>query len=78
MMTEDRNDFPKEETRNPDEIIVRDIEMFHAEVMEEGKSLWIGIYRKNGQVDHYNIVVKGKKMSTLWSPNTGNMTDVNF
>jgi hypothetical protein len=70
---EDRNDFPKTEEYNPDEIIVEDIEMFHAEVMEKGKSLWIGITRKNGQIDHLNICVKGNKLSTLWSPNTGNM-----
>jgi hypothetical protein len=69
----DRNDFPKTEEYNPDEIIVEDIEMFHAEVMEQGKSLWIGITRKNGQIDHLNICVKGNKLSTLWSPNTGNM-----
>ena len=65
----DRNDFPTEECYNPDEIIVRDIDMFHAEMMSP-EHLWIGITRKNGQIDHYNISVKGKKLSTLWSPNT--------
>jgi hypothetical protein len=73
-MTQDRNDFPKEECKNPDEIIVRDIEMFHAEMMGPD-ALWIGITRKNGQIDHYNVMVKGKKLSTLWSPNTGNMNE---
>jgi hypothetical protein len=68
---ENRKDFPKQETENPDEIIVQDIEMFHAEVMEEGKSIWIGITRKNGQVDHINISTKGKKLSVLWTPATG-------
>ena len=42
----DRTDFPKQECYNPDEIIVQDIEMFHMEVMEEEKSIWIGITRK--------------------------------
>ena len=74
-MTEDRNDFPKEETQNPDEIIVRDIDMFHFEVMEEGNSIWCGITLNNGQIDHLNICVKGNKLSTLWSPNTGNMNE---
>jgi len=32
-MTGDRNDFPKEECKNPDEIIVRDIDTFHAKMM---------------------------------------------
>ena len=68
----DRNDFPLEETRNPDEIIVSDIDTFFMEMMNKD-SMWIGITRKNGQIDHLNICVKGKKLSTLWSPNTGNM-----
>ncbi len=67
-----RNDFPLDETRNPDEIIVSDIDTFFMEMMDKD-SMWIGITRKNGQIDHLNICVKGKKLSTLWSPNTGNM-----
>lgn len=65
----DRSDFPKTEEKNPDEIIVSDIQMFHAEMMSD-THLWIGIYRKDGQVDHLNIFVKGKKLFTLWQPNT--------
>ena len=68
----DRKDFPLDETRNPDEIIVSDIDTFFMEMMDKD-SMWIGITRKNGQIDHLNICVKGKKLSTLWSPNTGNM-----
>lgn len=67
-----RKDFPLEETRNPNEIIVSDIDTFFMEMMDKD-SMWIGITRKNGQIDHLNICVKGKKLSTLWSPNTGNM-----
>lgn len=67
-----RNDFPLDETRNPDEIIVSDIDTFFMEMMDKD-IMWIGITRKNGQIDHLNICVKGKKLSTLWSPNTGNM-----
>lgn len=68
----DRTDFPKTEEKNPDEIIVQDIEMFHAEMLSSD-ALWVGITRKNGQIDHFNICVKGKKLSTLWTPNTENM-----
>jgi hypothetical protein len=68
----DRKDFPLDETQNPDEIIVSDIDTFFMEMMDKD-SMWIGITRKNGQIDHLNICVKGKKLSTLWSPNTGNM-----
>lgn len=69
-----RSNFPLEETKNPDEIIVSDIETFHMEMMSPD-SMWIGITRKNGQIDHLQISVKGKKLSTLWSPNTGNMNN---
>lgn len=71
-----RNDFPTEECYNPDEIIVSDIDMIHFEMMDDG-FMWCGIYRKNGQIDHLNISVKGKKLSTLWSPATGFMNTNN-
>ena len=71
-----RKDFPLDETQNPDEIIVSDIDTFFMEMMDKD-SMWIGITRKNGQIDHLNICVKGKKLSTLWSPNTGNMNTEN-
>ena len=67
---EDRTDFPKQETKNPDEIIVTDVSMVHFERMDDG-FLWCGIYRKNGQVDHLNIITKGNKLSVLWTPATG-------
>jgi hypothetical protein len=72
----DRTDFPKTEEYNPDEIIVSDIDTFFMEMMNKD-SMWIGITRKNGQIDHLNICVKGNKLSTLWSPNTGNMNTEN-
>ena len=68
---ENRTDFPKQETKNPDEIIVQDIEMFHMEMMIENEAMWIGITRKNGQIDHLQITTKGKKLSVLWTPSTG-------
>ncbi len=69
--SENRTDFPKQETKNPDEIIVQDIETFHMEMMIENEAMWIGITRKNGQVDHLNIITKGDKLSVLWTPSTG-------
>jgi hypothetical protein len=72
---ENRTDFPKQETENPDEIIVSDVSMVHFERMDDG-FLWCGIYRKNGQIDHLNITTKGKKLSVLWTPATGH-TDPN-
>ena len=40
---------------NPDEIILEDVKMFHYEVMEQGKSVWLGIYLNNGKMYHMNI-----------------------
>lgn len=71
-MSIDRNDFPKEETKNPDEIIVRDIDTFHMEMMDDG-FMWIGLIRKDGQIDHLNIVAKGDKLSVMWTPRTGHI-----
>jgi hypothetical protein len=56
--------------KNPDEIVVRDIDMVHFEMMDDG-FLWCGIYHKNGQIDHFNISAKKNKLSTLWMPNIG-------
>jgi hypothetical protein len=41
--------------KNPDEIVLEDVKMFHYEVMEEGRAVWMGIYLNNGQVFHLNI-----------------------
>jgi hypothetical protein len=56
--------------KNPDEIVVKDIDMIHFEMMDDG-FLWCGIYHKNGQVDHFNITAKKNKLSTIWMPNCG-------
>ena len=41
--------------RNPDEIVLEDIRMFHYETMEEGRHVWIGIYMNDGKIYHMNI-----------------------
>ena len=41
--------------KNPDEIVLEDIRMFHYETMEEGRHVWIGIYTNNGKIYHMNI-----------------------
>lgn len=40
---------------NPDEIILENVKLFHYEVMEPGKAVWLGIYLNNGQIFHLNI-----------------------
>jgi hypothetical protein len=51
------------EEKNPDEIVVKDVDMIHFEMMDDG-FLWFGIYHKNGQIDHFNITAKKNKLST--------------
>ena len=41
--------------KNPDEIVLEDIRMFHYETMEEGRHVWIGIYMNDGKIYHMNI-----------------------
>ena len=41
--------------KNPDEIVLEDVKMFHYETMEPGKAVLLGIYLNNGQIFHLNI-----------------------
>lgn len=40
--------------RNPDEIVLEDIKMFHYEVMNKN-DIWMGIYTNDGKIYHMNI-----------------------
>ena len=54
-------------TENPDEIVLKDVEMFHLESMNE-RSLWIGVYGKDGKIYHLNIT--GDQLKYYWSDET--------
>ena len=41
--------------QNPDEFVLEDVKIFHYEVMEQGKAVWLGIYLNNGKMYHMNI-----------------------
>ena len=41
--------------QNPDEFVLEDVKMFHYEVMEQGKAVWLGIYLNDGKIYHMNI-----------------------
>ena len=59
-------------TENPDEIVLKDIDMFHLESMNE-RSLWIGVYAKddkNYKIYHLNISADGDKLKYYWSDET--------
>jgi len=54
---------------NPDEIVLKDVEMFHLESMNE-RTLWCGVYGKGGKIYHLNISADGDKLSYWWSDET--------
>jgi hypothetical protein len=54
-------------TENPDEIVLKDVGMFHLESMNE-RSLWIGVYGKDGKIYHLNIT--GDQLKYYWSDET--------
>jgi hypothetical protein len=51
--------------KNPDEIVLEDVKMFHYETMDEGSHVWIGIYTNNGKTYHMNI--SGKNLKVYYS-----------
>ena len=52
--------------KNPDEIVLKDVEMFHLESMNE-RTLWIGVYGKDNKIYHLNISADGDKLRYYWS-----------
>lgn len=59
------------ELKNVDELFLDNVSV-HYEVMDPSGSVWFSFTHPNGQIDHFHIVRKGKKLSTLYSCNTGN------
>jgi hypothetical protein len=53
-------------TENPDEIVLKNIDLFHLESMNE-RTLWIGVYGKDGKIYHLNISADGDKLKYYWS-----------
>jgi len=53
--------------KNPDEIVLEDVKMFHLESMNE-RALWIGVYGKDGKIYHLNIT--GDQLKYYWSDET--------
>jgi hypothetical protein len=56
-------------TENPDEIVLKSIDLFHLESMNE-RSLWIGVYGKDGKIYHLNISADGDRLRYYWSDET--------
>ena len=56
-------------TENPDDIVLKDVEMFHLESMNE-RTLWVGCYTQYNKIYHLNIVAKDNELNYFWSDET--------
>ena len=55
--------------KNPDEIVLEDIQMFHLESMSP-KHLWLSVNCEDGRLFHLNISAKGDRLQYYWSEET--------
>jgi hypothetical protein len=55
--------------KNPDEIVLENVKMFHAEQMSNSH-LWVGCYTEDNKIYHLNISAKGGKLTYYWSDET--------
>jgi hypothetical protein len=55
--------------KNPDEIVLEDVKMFHLENMSP-EHLWAAAYCEDGRIFHLNISAKGGKLTYYWSEET--------
>ena len=64
-----RNFDEDKRQKNPDEIVVENIKMFHLENMSP-EHLWAAVYGYDGRIFHLNISAKGGKLIYYWSEET--------
>lgn len=55
--------------KNPDEIVLEDVKMFHLENLTEN-ALWVGVYTQDDKIYHLNIVAKDNELNYFWSNET--------
>lgn len=55
--------------KNPDEIVLENLKMFHLESMDFN-ALWVGCYTQDGKIYHLNIVAKDNQLNYFWSDET--------
>lgn len=54
------------ELYNMDELVLKDVNMVHYEVMAEGEHVWVAFYKKDGTIGHLNIFNKAGKINTRY------------
>jgi hypothetical protein len=55
--------------KNPDEIVLEDVKLFHLENMSQSH-IWVGCYTEDNKIYHLNISAKGGKLTYYWSDET--------
>jgi hypothetical protein len=55
--------------KNPDEIVLENVKLFHLENMSNSH-LWVGCYTEDNRIFHLNISAKGGKLVYYWSEET--------
>lgn len=58
-----------ERQKNPDEIVLTDVKVFHLENMNP-QSLWVGCYTSDNKIYHLNISAKNNELVYWWSDET--------
>ena len=54
------------ELYNMDELVLKDVDMVHYEVMDEGEHVWLAFYKKDGTIGHLNIFNNAGKINTRY------------
>jgi hypothetical protein len=64
-----RNFDENKRQKNPDEIVLENVKLFHLENMSNSH-LWLSVNCEDGRLYHLNIFAKGGKLTYYWSDET--------
>jgi hypothetical protein len=70
LLDEEMRNFDEDKRqKNPDEIVLENVKLFHLENMSNSH-LWVGCYTEDNRIFHLNISAKGGKLVYYWSEET--------
>ena len=70
LLDEEMRNFDEDKRqKNPDEIVIENVKLFHLEQMSP-EHLWCAVYGEDGKIYHLNISAKGGKLNYYWSDET--------
>lgn len=69
--------FKEEKTlSNPDEFLLDNIKMYHYEVMDDGRHIWMAFYMEDNKIGHLNIFLKNRKIHTRYEEFYGDTSNI--